>query len=99
MNMKKEITKYGLLHKETNRIVGYDIQSNEGKDCCVSNQYILNNYSDNMWLVNTIEEAEYVKRRSTEWYNADYNTPTHDYDENEIEIVKVESSITITPIK
>lgn len=82
---------YGLYHKESKRIVGYHTSDNSGGYACVDASYILDHNESNEWLV-----KKFVRNNSTEWYNADYNTPTHNYNLDEIEVIKVEKEVTIT---
>jgi hypothetical protein len=81
--------KYGLFSKETKKLVGYVSQHNEPGDN-VSNSYSLDLYSDDKWLVDTPEHAEYVRLNSTEWYNADIETPENNIDPETLDVVKVE---------
>lgn len=92
----KEI-KYGLMDKETKKLVGYSAESNEPGDN-VSISYELDMYSDDEWLVDTPEHAEYVRLNSTEWYNADYNTPENGIEPEKLQVVKVEIEKKIEPI-
>lgn len=83
----KEI-KYALKLKKKGILLGYYTTPNHGDAC--DNQYILSETNSNIWYVDTKEHAEYVRNHSTEWYNAVYDTPTHDYKANELAIVKME---------
>jgi hypothetical protein len=86
--MSKE-TKYALRHKNTGDILGYSVLSNDEADFCVDASYTLHHTSNKKWYVDEPEHAEYVRRYSTEWYNADYNTPNHDFRAEELSVVKV----------
>jgi len=41
------------------------------------------------WLVDDPLVAEYVRNYSTEWYNAEYRTPSHEFEADELKVVKV----------
>jgi hypothetical protein len=94
MVIKEE--KYGLLHKKNQKIVGYTTWNNNSDSC---EFYELSEYQDNEWLVPNKYLAEYVRNNSTEYYNADYTTPKHNFKANELEVVKVVKEITITEEK
>lgn len=91
--MKKKTVKYGLKHKKTNRILKYYTESNRDNHDCTDTTYTLTNpdyessYED--WLVDSKVLAGYVRSKSTEWYNADYETPKHNYKEEELDVVKI----------
>ena len=85
----KTIIKYALKYVKSNTLLGFNIQSNGDEDFCNDLQHSLDIHEDNIWLVDKIEMAEYVKNNSTEWYNAGYNTPSHQFKPNELEVVKV----------
>lgn len=80
--------KYALKHKKTKEIVGYYTSPNNGGDCC-DNEYILSLGEDNKWYVDSPEHAEWVKQNSTEWYNAGYDTPNHNFKAADLAVVKV----------
>jgi len=87
----EKTTKYGLMHAESGKMLTVRQSSNHGGDFCCDVQHILEDDEDNpVWLVDEPEHAEYVRLHSTEWYNADYSTPTHrhGYDSAELKVVK-----------
>lgn len=84
-----EVVKYGLFHIPTNKLIGYHTDSNADGEFCVETQYILSKYEDNVWLVDDEVTASWVRTHSTKWYNADFETPSHDFDPNELKVVKV----------
>lgn len=99
--------KYGLRNKKNGRLLTVYTRSNADGDFCCDIQHILiesakpiediminrENY-DELWLVNSYEKAKKAMV-STEWYNANYETPTHDYDPDVLEVIKVEVSIKV----
>jgi len=95
--MQKEQKRFGLRNKSNGKILGYYTQPNLA-DCCVETQYILDTESEQMWLVNEPENAEWVRLNPTEWYNAGYNTPSHSFDDNELEVVSVEININVNSV-
>ena len=82
------ITKYGLLHKKSNTLLGFYTTSN-GDGECVDVEYNLSYNEENIWLVDTYDQAEFVRNNSTAWYNADYLTPQHSYRFEELSVVKL----------
>ena len=93
--MKKTIMKYGLMHVPSGEMVGYRTISNGNGDC-VDIQYILDlSEKDRLWLVDDPEHAEYVRLHSTEWYNAEYDSPNHSPNckPEELKVVKYMVSI------
>ena len=83
------MTKYGLRLKETGEILGYTVASNDGADFCTDVGYSLSKWEDNEWLVDDALTAEYVRNFPAEWYNSDYETPSHDFEPDELEVVEV----------
>jgi len=94
---KKMTIKYGLRLKNTGELLGVSASSNEGSDCCVDTAYTLSTGCDNQWLVEDKLQAAYVRMFSTEWYNADYDTPINPYKPEEVEVVKVTMNIKVEP--
>jgi hypothetical protein len=85
---------YGLLHKKTNKLVGFKVRSNEGGYACGSETYELSLHEDNIWIVEDKITASYARVNSTPWYNADYETPVVDIKSEELEVAKIEISAT-----
>jgi len=81
--------KYALREKASRKLLGYTLSSNAEGDFCVENQYCLYAGDEKVWQVDEAWQAEYVRQNSTEWYNAGYETPTHDYEPEELEVVEV----------
>lgn len=94
-----KITKYALKHKSGN-LLSYLTSSNDGGDFCESISYSLHiSESDPVWLVDEEIYAQYVKFHSTKWYNAGYNTPSHDFKPEDLTVVKYEQEVTITEVE
>ena len=92
--MKREVIKYGLKLKKTNELLKYFIDANyDGNDLCVDESYALTTHGDHDWLVDSMDKALYVMYNSTEYYNAEYETPTHYYNPEDLEVVKVKQII------
>ncbi len=109
MKTKTKVTKYGLM--KDGKLLSFYSNSNQGSDCCNERSYSLTESSNsedklfdmnNYWLVDDEITAEYVRNHSTEWYNADYETPINQFiDEKERIIVmkvEVEMEIDIEPV-
>lgn len=91
-----KITKYGIREKSSNSfsLYGVDTSANNG-DFCESVEYSLSSSSDNIWLMDSYEQVEYVIKNPSKWYNANYYTPSHDIIIDEVEIVKIELNIEV----
>lgn len=97
--MKTRTKKFGLRHKEKDCVLGVARSSNVGSDCCGETQHILRTSSTEWWLVDDVQNAEWVRFNSTEWYNAEYDSPTHDYDPEELEVVSIVVETNVAPVK
>lgn len=83
----KEIVKYGLAIKGTNEPLGFSYQVG-GTDLCTDIEFEFEEQADNVWLVDTKEEAEKARDTNPEWYNAYYSSPLH-IKGKELEVVKI----------
>jgi len=96
------IIKYGIRKIGDKLPVTYYTSSNEGGYACVGETYSLatTHYdSDQIWATDSYEQAVHVLNNSTAWYNAGYNSPTHNLEIELYEIVKVETIISIVGSK
>jgi len=84
-----EEVKYGLWHKKEKCMLKVSTTSNDGADFCTDISHSLTTYGDQVWYAHDIFAAEYVRNFSTEWYNANYETPNHNFEPDELAIVKV----------
>lgn len=87
--MNTEI-RYVLRNKKTGKLLKYVIQANP-EDCeGTSLSYTISEYGDDIWHVDTPEQAEWVRLNHTKWYNAVKETPSHchNYDPDDYEVVK-----------
>ena len=89
---------YRLRHKESGKYLTYFTSSNVGGYACNDEEYILDLHSPRTYILELAEHAEWVKHNSAQCYNSTYNTPTHDFKADELEIVKVEIIETETPL-
>jgi hypothetical protein len=87
---------YGLRDKKTKELVGVSTSSNAGGYCCGEFTYTLCKHADIPWIVEDKLTATYVKYNSTNWYNADYETPVNELDPDTLEVVKIETKATST---
>jgi len=90
--MKKQTAtiKYGLRHIESGRLVTVYTRSNAGHDFCCDQEHILSDLPDKpVWGVDERWHADWVRRHSTEWFNAGYDTPSHRFNPDELEVVKI----------
>ena len=79
---------YALKLKGTDKLLGFDVESNNDADFCVSMSYELSEYSDRIWTTSTVENAIAVANSTAEYYNADYDSPINKYI-GQIEIVEL----------
>ena len=87
--MKETKIKFGLWHKKEKKLLKFSVSSTEGADFCGETATKLDLFGDKDWLVDSSINAEYVRNFSTRWYNADYETPTNNFDSNELIVVEV----------
>jgi len=60
-------TKYGLMVKATGKVLEYEVRDNTGREFCVLETHVLTEHGDGKpWLVDTPENAEWVRHNSTE---------------------------------
>ena len=81
---------YGLRYKTTKELVRVRTDSNCGGEFCCDEQHILTcerNDDYEVWEVEHIQHAEWVRQFNTEWYNAGYETPSHSFKADELEII------------
>jgi hypothetical protein len=84
--------KYGLRIKGTEDLLTYSSHSNAGGDFCVSTEYTIGNSKyDPVWLVDRQDTASKAATTNTPWYNADYDSPSHEswIEDAELEVVEV----------
>lgn len=91
-------TKYAIRKKGKDLPITYSTSSNDGGYACVSDSYNLSsdNYEGSgepVWYAETKEQAAKVLQDSTAWYNAGYETPSHDLDLKDYEVVQVMMTI------
>lgn len=79
-------TRFYLREKTSGTILQYETRENGG-DCCVPTEYVLTDNGEADWHLSSVDEVIYVKYVSTPWYNADYDTPHHNYKPEELEVV------------
>ena len=83
---------FTLRNKETGKLVLFSVESNGDCENCNDVRYSLENRhseKDHYWIVESREQAEYVRDTSSEWYNASYTYPAHDFVPSEWEVVEV----------
>jgi len=94
------VKKYRLRDKKTKKVLEYSWTSNkEGNFCVPSTCELHKSWDGNKWLIDSPTRAEYIRNFSTEWYNADYDTPNHDLKPEELEVVEVILIEKVKPVK
>lgn len=93
--------KYGIMDTKTGELLTFYVSSNIGGYACVENEYSLSHHDDDVWLVDDIATAQKAIEVDTPWYNADYNTPSHNIEisPKTHKVVKVEITQVITVLE
>jgi hypothetical protein len=99
LEIKSLETKYGLYHIEKQKILGYEVTSNEDQDFCNEKSYSLTHYSDTQWLVDNPKAAEWIRVFNVHWYNSSYEYPMCDYYSYELKVVEVKIQTSIKDIE
>jgi len=71
--------RYALRHIKSKKLVGYWTCDDSVK---------LDVDEENVWCVDSPEQAEYVRQHSTKYYNANRDTPSHNFSASELRVVK-----------
>ncbi len=92
--------RYALRHKETGRLLVWSTRNNgddaDGNSTSIDLHIRYNDLEkEHIWYAISKAQAAFVKKVSTEWYNSDMQTPTHSFDEEELEVVSVEIEVKI----
>ena len=82
-------TKFALRHEESGKLLGVSTHVNAG-DFCTDVCHTLRHSNEKTWHANSPEHAEWVRNNQTPWYNANYETPSHEYAAEELSVVKLE---------
>lgn len=85
-------TKFGIRIVGEEKPLGF-YTSRGGEEFCVSVEYELDKHSDNVWMVDTYEQAKNAMETDTEWFNADYETPKNPYTHLQLEVVEIEFAV------
>lgn len=85
-----KMIKYGIWHKKQKCLLGTYTESNSDGDFCVSVQYTLTTTTSEIWLTDSYKHAEYIRTTNTDWYNADYDSPSNPYKSKELKVVKLQ---------
>ena len=78
---------FAVKYKKTGKVLGFSTSANQG-EFCVDVTYEFWEYSDNIWVVADRRVAERAASSTSEWYNADFDTPMNAY-VGECEVVEV----------
>jgi hypothetical protein len=85
----KNVIKYGLYHIGDKCLLGFGT-SQGGEEFCVSVEFDLETATNNVWLVDTQDEAETVRTSNPEYYNRGYSSPGNYYARSQqLKVVKV----------
>jgi len=72
---------FALKHKETGEFAGFRYSSNGDAEFSTSIEFTLKKgkYTNNMWVVKDRRIAENAANNTSEWYNADFETPVNEW--------------------
>lgn len=98
MNSEKVEIRYGLRHKPTGLMLTYRIQNTGCEDANDTECILSTDDCCPMWLVEDPTDAALAARSSREWFNSDYKSPGHAYEEKDLEIVKVTQVVQMEPV-
>ena len=85
------LIRYGLKEKKTGNLLGFYSKSNpeDGECCDVEYSLESRSYYGKLWLIDDKNHAEWVRNYPTEWYNAEYYSPNHNFKSEDLEVVEV----------
>ena len=74
------IVKYGLRHTVTGALAAYSVEAvPQDSYACGPLVHKLELDGERDWLVNDAETARKARVTDKDWFNADYETPSHSY--------------------
>lgn len=82
-----------MREKKTKILLSFYFKSNGDLDNCNDTTCELCNYGDGIWMVNRFDQADYVLKNNTPWYNSCYSNPMREYKNSELEIVEFEIEV------
>ncbi len=88
--MKTKEILYGLLHIEKDKILSYEVISNEGRDFCDEYTYRLCLSGDKEWLHSNPKLVEWARLFKQSWYNSNFDSPVNPYNSDLLKVVEVE---------
>jgi len=80
---------YGLWHKKEKKLLRFTSSSNPRDSISNDTTIELNTYGDSLWIIDSSINAGYVRKFSTEWYNAGHRTPMHPYEPDELIVARI----------
>ena len=87
-----QITKFGFLEKLTGNLINFRISAHLDTGCLDGYTVELMSGSDQsieIWLVNSADQAEWVRQNRTHWYDAVFDRPYHEFNADELEVVQI----------
>lgn len=64
----------------TEKLVGFEVNSNSEGEFCAPNEFILTDWEDDpIWVVRSRQIAENAAKYSTQWFNAGFETPNNPF--------------------
>lgn len=82
-----------FVNKKTSKILGIEVQSNDGSEFCNSIQVSFDEYSDTPFIGSSIEEMNKVINHNPDWYDSGLKNPRHasvkleDYEIKKLQLV------------
>lgn len=98
------MTKYGLRHISTQTLLAIHILAHNDDESPIDKSYSLElqdkNSSDSLWLVDTKEQSDFVRRNSQHHISSSYISPEHNFKPSELEVVELQmnvQAVSVTP--
>ncbi|EPP7234058.1 hypothetical protein ACTOJ1_000974 [Shigella flexneri] len=82
-----------FVNKKTGKILGIEVQSNDGAEFCNSIEVSFDEYSDTPFVGSSIDEMNSVINHNPEWYDSGLKNPRHacvkleDYEIKKLQLV------------
>lgn len=82
-----------FVNKKTGKILGIEVQSNDGAEFCNSIEVSFDEYSDTPFVGSSIDEMNSVMNHDPDWYDSGLKNPCHssvkleDYEIKKLQLV------------
>ena len=97
------MTKYGLRHIPTKTLLAIHVLAHD-EDAPIDKSYSLElqdkDSSDQLWLVDSKEQADFARRNSQHHISSSYVSPEHNFKPSDLEVVEIQmnvQAVSVTP--